>query len=240
MHTEAYSDNTFALCEWLESQTPMKRLDAAGWVVIDDVPQDKMVVETILANLGELQPQYGGEKFWNVLPRKPGKGSSIGDQALPFHTELAEFPEPPEYVALYCIRAADVGGALRLVDVFPLLNSVSQQELEELAQVQVTITCDEEIAALYGKMAFTGPLLSRQRNRLAIRFDPPSDLGSLPACIRAFTARLLEFAEERAITFAQPPGTLMVWNNRRVLHGRTAFQGTDRHLWRCCVANGRL
>lgn len=240
MLTEVHGDNTFHLNDWLNSQAPMDRLQKWGWVVIDEVPVDKVVVETMLANLGDLQPQYGGAKFWDVVPKKPGKGTSIGDRELPFHTELAEFPEPPEYVALYCIRAAAVGGALRLLDISPLLEALSPEEVEELAQASVTITCEEEIARSHGQMSFAAPVLSRQRGRLAVRFDPPINDTSTPVCIRAFTARLLAFAKDRAVAFVQPPGTLAVWDNHRVLHGRTAFQGTDRHLWRCCIIHRRL
>lgn len=235
MATDIPRTHVFSRVDWLNAPAGRARLQKAGWVVIEDVPADKTEVELALAQLGALQPQYGDLMFWDVMPKSPGKGTSIGDRELSFHTELAEFADPPRYVALYCIRPAASGGALRLLDLRPMLEALPQAHISALLLEPVTVYCEDEIARLHGNRAFAAPVLSWRDGQLAVRYDPPQIDASTPDALRDFADRMLTADELHVVSFVQPAQSLAIWDNWRIAHGRTAFEGTERHLWRCCV-----
>ena len=235
MATDIPRSHVFSRADWLNTPAGMARLQESGWVVIEDVPAAKAEVELALARLGALQPQYSGLTFWDVIPKSPGKGTSIGDRELSFHTELAEFADPPRYVALYCLRPAVSGGALKLLDLRPVLEALSAAKISVLMQEPVTVYCEDEIARAHGNIAFTAPVLSRRDGQLAVRYDPPQIDASTPASLRDFADRILTLGEQHLASFVQQAESLAIWDNWRIVHGRTAFEGTERHLWRCCV-----
>lgn len=230
------STSLFSYESWVCSTQPIDQLKRSCWLRIDGVPADKCSVGQSLARLGLLQPQYGGMTCWDVVPKSPGEGTSIGNKAIDFHTELAEFPAPPRYVALYCLRPAHSGGALRLLDLEPLLNSLRPSLTEALLHDLVTVCCEEAIAEEHGSRRFSAPTLSWRAEGLMVRYDPLSIDGNMPDALRELVDLIREYAAEHAFAFVQPAGSLVIWDNWRVVHGRTAFDGGERHLWRFCIS----
>ncbi len=206
-----------------------------GWVRIDGVPAAKEVVEAILEQLGSLQPQYGGRICWDVIPKCPGQGTSIGNSKIDFHTELAEFPEPPRYVALYCLRPSQKGGALMLLDLRTLIDRLPPALMEALLRDPVTVRCEDAIAEVHGHRAFSAPPLSRRSDALLLRYDPMPSGGTLSEALNELTTLIDEFRPGHLVEFVQPAGSLVIWDNWCVVHGRTAFEGAERHLWRYCI-----
>ncbi len=229
----------FSHLSWMEQSEPYDQLLRIGWIVLEDVSREQDLIEKLLGRLGELQPQYGGIRFWDVVPRKPGEHTSIGDQKIDLHTELAEYPQPPDYVALYCVKQAKRGGALHLLDVQPLLESLTPTEVSDLLETEMTIMCEPSIAEEYGDISISAPILSRVRDHLSVRFDSTFIDSGSPKCVRDFRDRVMALAAEHTVRFVQSGGALVIWDNLRVLHGRSRFNDPDRHLWRCCVAAKR-
>lgn len=213
----------------------LQHLDEVGWVVLYNLAPLEALIEQVLAPLGELVPQYGQKRFWPVETRDAGLGTSLGDAALRLHTELAEFAEPPDYVSLYAERQAEKGGVLELFDTRQLLASLTRQEVDALMSTPLTISAEPPIADRFGAYTYTGPLLLLDSKGLRLRMDQAFvDIDGAPVH-RALRDRLNEAAKGRKTSIRQEPGSLVIWNNRYIVHGRTAFSGGDRRLWRSCI-----
>lgn len=228
-------DSTTQYTDDLSSTIARNLLATKGWIVLRDIPASKPIITAHLSALGRLLPQYRRQTFWLVANQNPGEGTSLGSEDVDFHTELAEFQNPPEYVALYCEKQAQAGGALKLCDLRPLIKSLSSNDLELLMAVEVTVRTEDVIADKYGEFAFTAPILSAEGTNLRIRFDYDFVKDDSPAAAKKFKNQVKQYALDHTIQITQEPGSLVVWDNRFIVHGRTAFLGGERKLWRCCI-----
>jgi alpha-ketoglutarate-dependent taurine dioxygenase len=219
----------------LHDPAALGALARLGWVMLEAVPPLEAQVAELLSPLGTLMPQYGQRKFWAVEARDSGKGTSLGNLALRLHTELAEFESPPDYVALYAERPAAEGGALLLCDVRPFLASLTAPELGTLLTAEMTVKAEGSIADRYGDFSYTGPILSPSPFGLRLRLDQHFIDRNGPPAVRDFRDRLMVYAERTTVEVRQPRASLIIWDNRSVLHGRTAFEDGARRLWRCCI-----
>lgn len=210
-------------------------LTRCGWVMLEAVPPIEDQVAALLSPLGELIPQYGQKKFWMVEARDVGKGTSLGNQELRLHTELAEFEAPADYIALYAEQPAEVGGVLRLCDSRRFMASLPPSELNMLLTTEMTIKAEGQIAEQYGEYSYTGPILSVSPHGLRLRFDQCFIDKNGPEIVRAFRDRLMLYAKDITFEIKQKRASLIIWDNRFMLHGRSAFVGQKRRLWRCCI-----
>ena len=210
-------------------------LSTQGWVLLSNVAAVERQIAEILAPLGPVMPQYGQLPFWRVEARDIGKGTSLGDQELRLHTELAEFETPPRYVALFAEKPAEYGGALRLFDTRKFIAALTPEELKPLLSINMTVRAEDQIAKRYGDYSYTGPILSVTPHGLRLRFDQYyiDDNGSKE--IREFRDRLVEYAEEWIVEIKQPKASLLIWDNHYVVHGRSSFTSSKRRIWRCCI-----
>ncbi len=210
-------------------------LRQSGWVTLKNIAPLEPLIEALLSPIGSLIPQYGQKKFWAVETKEKAQGTSLGDQELRLHTELAEFSEPPEYVALYAEQPANEGGKLRLLDSRPFIASLTEKELNEIFAAEMTIKAEGPIAIRHGEFAYTGPIFSISPHGLQLKFDQCFIDQNAPDIIKSFRDRLLKYAEINSIEIKQKKGTLLIWDNRFILHGRSSFSDSERRLWRCCI-----
>lgn len=219
----------------LNDPESIKELKTRGWVVLNNVAPSQELVEKLLSPIGNLIPQYGQKKFWKVEAKVSGQGTSLGDQMLRLHTELAEFQNPPEYVALYVEDTSAEGGAFRLCDLRPFLTQLDQDDVLFFMNEVMTIKAEGEIARLYGEYSYTAPILSVFEDGLRIRLDQHFIDVNGTDRIKQLRDRIMKYSESNTYEQRLPKGTLVIWDNRFVLHGRTAFSGGLRKLWRCCI-----
>ena len=225
--------------EWLAVSAPLDLLEQYCWVEISDLPPCKSRVQQALERIGQLVPQYGGTLFWDVVPLKTGEKSSIGDREISLHTELAEFQTPPDYMALYCIRASSQGGRLVLFDTRGFIDRLPKARKEALSKIPMRIALENPISDTFGELETNAPVLELEDGRWALRLDQDFiDLKSDPM-IRAFQADLLNEAKSNSVELHQAEGALLIWDNKRILHGRSGFSDLNRHLWRCCIKSSQ-
>jgi len=232
MQTNNYSQTKF---HDLLDPSALSMLRQNGWVLLKNIAPLEQLVEALLTPIGSLMPQYGQKKFWAVEVKDKDQGTSLGDQELRLHTELAEFSDPPEYVALYAEQPANEGGRLRLLDSRPFLASLTANELSDILTTEMTVKAEDPIAIRYGEFSYTGPILNISSHGLRLKFDQCFIDQNASDVIKSFRDRLLEYAVDNSIDIKQEKGTLLIWDNRFILHGRSAFTDSERRLWRCCV-----
>ena len=203
-----------------------------------------------LAHFGRIVPQFNGEETFEVT-LKPGF------EKLPFsqsqneigpHTEAPVYDPPPKYLALHCHRQAQCGGGQTLLaDGFAFYDSLSP-ELKAWA--------DHNDVAFYAS-AMPGTTERRVRHvRLLedvggskrFRFSynqfhfgdvnpSESDLAS-PTEQYAGTpmGRIVQCGEkyfyEHVIPVLIPEGSMLIWDNQRMMHARSKYSDPVRHLTR--------
>lgn len=227
---------------WISASFPvaLPRLKSVllhrGWIGLADVPLDERTILEYLSSLGAIQPQYGGRLIWDVKMAHTGEGTSVGDAAIGWHTELTEFPITPAYVALLCLQQSAEGGELLLLDGRHALRGLSQEMIQSLF-VDPHCTCVEpSISKDFEGMERVSPILfHRADDTLCIRFDEFFAKDSNSPAIVAFRNALHEAAIRYTVKIKQTSSTLLIWDNYRFLHGRNSFSDARRHLWRICI-----
>ena len=86
-------------------------------------------------------PYIGGAAPRTIVPVAAGKdiiftaNESPPDQPIPFHHELAQCPNPPEYVFFFCETAAEQGGQTPIIDSTKVFRFAKEKHPEFIAKV---------------------------------------------------------------------------------------------------------
>jgi|GEM_PF-1903113 len=162
------------------------------------------------------------------VPGHETSNSSIGEFELAPHSDVAAAPDEctPEFLALLGLINEDrAETVLHIVD--EVVCKLPDEHLECLARPEFRFRYPESFR-IPGGPAFSPPrpIIGLRRRRLTIA----SSSSEVIACT-ADGERSLEFF--RALLCGMPghrfpiaPGDLIIFNNRRVLHSRTAFTGS--------------
>jgi hypothetical protein len=214
----------------------MSRLHGPGWAVIDvtdaldaTAPNAGRRVSSVLGTLGRPVRIFAGLPMWKVLrsdpSRPPGSSGGVGAQAP--HLDFVNASQPPDLVALYCLRHDPAGGGASVVSCIDAAAGLSADDLRLLAQ---PIYRDGKVERLEN--------VGRDINPFAVW--NPEDTVRL-----RWTGKLLESTHEPAAAMALArldnalrrdeievtlrPGQLLVVNQRRAVHGRRALgRGQER------------
>lgn len=210
-------------------------LKTHGVVSILGLSPDKPGVTAFLENLGSIYRQYGNNTVWDVVPRFIGADTSVGNEYIPLHTEMNEFSVPPDYVALFCVRNSHNGGLLKLVDSHKLIRRLSETELKKLEDVVLKFRAKKSIEQDYGHIEQQAPILSLDdSNGSTIRFSKNAEVVNDKEVVSWFSEKI----ESLTVTLNRQmkPNELLIWDNARILHGRSKFTDKDRLLWRICLS----
>ena len=214
-----------------------------GFAVLRDVPPERERTEEVAALIGKLRmTNYGIYE----LESKPDPEIS-GDLSvrLKSHTDEPYRVDPPAITFFHVIRQAERGGESTLVDSFRLAELLRERDpgaFEILARVP----------ARFHRSLAEGRLFEYQRT--IIRRDADGDVNGVflldrgmapvdcpPDRVEAFYGalrRLLELIDRRdgEIEIRLEAGEMLVFNNHRLMHGRTAFDASSgRHVRTCHV-----
>jgi hypothetical protein len=196
-----------------------------SWTTIapDQDPTD------ILSSLGPLVPRSRAAPLHDELRpyrRESAPPSSmsalVGTAAQPMHTDAAYWPEPPRYVALYCI---DPGEAPCATHVWSLDFDRLREELPRILTEPIWVTRGG------GSGAFYCTVLDVRDERLRIRFDlccmrlAFTTLPDLQVKIASEVNEALRSYAQKVEVFWQHEAMLIL-DNWRCLHAR----GPGAHL----------
>ncbi len=161
------------------------------------------------------------------------------------HCDLPNREMPPGIQFLHCHRADAEGGDSLLVDGFAAaerLRAEAPEDFERLTRTPVPfrfVDADWDIRWRAPTIALDadGDLAEvRYHDALTAPMDAPfEEMPALYAALRRFTAILRDPALELRLRLG--PGDMIAFHNRRVLHGRGAFDPTTggRKLEGCYV-----
>lgn len=144
-----------------------------------------------------------------------------GSQELGLHTDHGGV----DYIVWECVAQCDDGGVSRLVDTHAVLEKLSEREKQTLQGVYLT-----EHQVFKGD-PHRRPLLRQKDDSYQVYYSfwlLENELNARQTAAAEAFRRGVEEAEEVQIRLE--PGDLLVIDNRRILHGRTAIKGNKNRL----------
>lgn len=232
-HWPAVAAEAGALRDWLAA------VAEDGVALLTDVPCSDGAVEQVIARFGYVrETNYG--RIFDVRSEIDPSNLAYTGLGLQVHTDNPYRDPVPGLQLLHCLASSAEGGDSIVVDGFMAAERLKEADWEAFAWLARTPVPfryagpEVELAAMAPIIALGlegGPVEIRFNNRsLGTPVLAPAAIGPWYAAYRAF-ARLLDSADLQVV-FKLSPGELLIVDNRRILHGRTAYSARagERHL----------
>lgn len=205
-------------------------LSRFGLVFLRNVPQDPDAIKRITTTIAPIQPTFYGETF-DVRAKPNAENVAYTSDYLGLHQDLLYLYDPPQIQILHCLENSCTGGESLFCDadrVGRLLYGFRQQSEAVYALAKCVIS--------YGYDA-NGYLYQQDRKTLGgqsggyvrMWWSPPFESPHGPMLVsQAYIrgAKLLETLlnePEAVYERKMEPGECVLFDNRRVMHGRNAF-----------------
>ncbi|KAL2754857.1 hypothetical protein ACRALDRAFT_2042706 [Sodiomyces alcalophilus JCM 7366] len=244
-----------------EFQRCVVELSLTGLVFIKNVPQTEQAVSDIGLQFGSLQETFYG-RTWDVVSKPQAENVAYTSEYLGLHSDMLYLNGPPKLQFLHCLKNDATGGESLFSDAgraanqlvhfrpavaYPLIkhkigfhydaNGFRYTQNRPVLGFDPSSTYLRYRDFVKGAPADLGPIRS-------VNWSPPFQTPfAMPAdklstqrfrswqMAAAAFQKLLE-GEEYMIRRRLQPGECVVFDNRRILHGRTAFDPASgpRHL----------
>lgn len=215
-----------------------------GVSIVDGLADTIEAGKSIAERVGHLRKTNFGTTF-EVVSKSEPNNLAYTAEALPLHTDLTNQELPPGYQFLHCLANEAKGGGSLFCDGFAVAADLQEDAPEIVDRLASTLVpfrfhdSDTDIRA-------RKPVITRNAagDTIEICFNAhladvldlePSVLPAYYAAYRRFMA--MTRSSEYLINYRLVAGEMVVFDNRRVLHGRDAFEqaGGNRHLHGCYV-----
>lgn len=222
----------------------LERLRDYGFVILTDVTCEREATEKVAAVVGALRmTNYG---IYELISRPTPQLVGDTSVALAPHTDEPYRHNPPGITFFHVLAQSDEGGDSILVDGYHAAQTLRERDPEAFRLLS-TVSAGFHRTLKEGR-AFhaTGPVIRLDREghiegvRLLDRGTAPLDIaeGDVAGYYDALRAFLDYLYDERNHLIVKiEAGQMLVFNNQRLLHGRTAFDATvsHRHVRSCNV-----
>lgn len=215
-----------------------------GCCVVTGMPDDRKAGEALAKRIAYLRETNFGVDFTVVSKPNPNNNAYTALE-LPAHTDLANREMPPGVQFLHCLVSEAPGGESVLVDGFHaalILREEDPTAFDLLSSVPFDYRFHDTEwdvrwrAPVIGLDADGGLREIRYNNALRAPLSIAPDLvRPVYRALRALVAIIRDPGNE--VRFRLAAGEMLVFHNRRVLHGRAAFDpnGGARELRGCYV-----
>lgn len=230
-----------------------RQLSRYGFCIVNSVPVESGMVKTVASRIAPTQQHIYGDVF-DVKSEPNPINIAYSNVGLDPHVDLAYLESPPGLQFLHCLHFDDdvVGGLSTLVDVFEAaerLRSSKPRSFATLCELpntfqKVHYKRDKPVHIVYQRHHV---VVNHLQQVVAVNWSPPfegplslpeSDVDRFYEAYHDFADELDGVIRELGIEFRLEPGQMLSFNNRRALHGRTAFESSSngtRHLQGCYV-----
>lgn len=215
-----------------------------GFIVLHDVPTLPEQILEVAAKFGYLKETNFG-KYFEVYSKPSANDLAYRSVRLGPHTDNPYRDPVPGIQLLHCIVNETTGGLSTLVDSLSVVERLRQEDPVGhalLRDTPVTFQFIDQGTRLITRR----PMIQTDTDgrTLGVHYSPRLD--SLPLLddesTRSFHRARRRLAElfndpEFELCFKLAPGELMLFDNSRVLHGRTEYDPTEghRHLQGCYI-----
>ena len=220
------------LIKWLEL------LHHTGIAIVKNAPVEEKSAFPLLNRISHVRETFFKTPFEVINIPKPNN-SAYTAHALRNHMDLPWFELPPGYQFLHCLINSADGGDSSGVDGFAVAEHLKNNEREIFdTLVNVPLKFRDMDYTQESHRGFHAPAISLTKDgdfhdiRFSIAtmdvLDCHPDLMEKVYKAHRLFGRLLH-DEKFQINFRLEPGDIYSFNNRRILHGRTAFDPNSGH-----------
>ena len=230
-HDEIISSDE-GLIKWLEL------LHHKGIAIVKNAPVEKKSAFPLLNRISHTRETFFKTPFEVINIPKPNN-SAYTSHALRNHMDLPWFELPPGYQFLHCLVNSAEGGDSSAIDGFAVADYLRKNEKEIFETlVSVPLKFRDKDYTQVSHRSFHAPAISLTKDKdfHDIRFSiatmdtldcHPDSMEKVYKAHHRFGNLLHD--NKFQIKFRLNPGDIYSFNNRRVLHGRTAFDTTSGH-----------
>jgi gamma-butyrobetaine dioxygenase len=231
------------LRDWLQQTA------ATGLSLVDRLEDRIDAGVDVACKIGFLRETNFGMTF-EVVSKPDPNNLAYTAVTLPLHTDLPNQEVPPGFQFLHCLANEAEGGGSLFADGFALAEDLRADDPEAfrlLSEIAIPFRFHDADADIRTH----APVITLGRDgtvseirwnaHIAATFDMPADV--LPAYYRAYrTFMAMTRDPAYQLSFKLKAGEMIVFDNRRVLHGRAAFNPATgfRHLHGCYVDRGEF
>jgi gamma-butyrobetaine dioxygenase len=225
-------DSDQGLIKWLEF------LHYKGIAIVKNTPIEKESAFPALNRISHTRETFFKTPFEVINIPKPNN-SAYSAHALRNHMDLPWFETPPGYQFLHCLINSAEGGDSSAVDGFSVADYLRKNEKEIFETlVSVPLKFKDQDYTQESIRGFHAPAISltKDNDYNDIRFSVatmdaldchPNIMDKVYKAHHRFGNLLHD--DRFQIKFTLNPGDIFSFNNRRVLHGRTAFDPNSGH-----------
>lgn len=205
-----------------------QQISARGYDVLPPIPG--FDADAAARDPWEIATRFFGEPARMVerQPIKPvPKGRSFASNSAftPLHTDSQMFAGvSPHAQLMFCAKAAADGGQTLLLDTHALLTSIRREDPQLFLAL---FTHTRQIPFVFGDVI--GPTVSWRRGCLVFTHSPMRVEDEIGRALQGF------WAKASVVEIAVPDGHILVVDNHRMLHGRSAFTDESRRFTRLLV-----
>ena len=232
-----------ALTNWMHDTA------ITGLTIVENLQDNISAGVEIAKRIGFLRRTNFGTTF-EVINKPDPNNLAYTSVALPLHTDLPNQEVPPGYQFLHCLANEAVGGASLFADGFSMAEDLRTEDPEAFR-----LLCDISIPFRFhdgdADIQVHKPVITlddlgkvieiRYNAHLAGIFDMDSKV--MPSYYRAYRAYMSKTRDPRyGLKLKLKAGEMVVFDNRRILHGRDSFDPSTgfRHLHGCYVDRGEF
>ncbi|XP_011176989.1 gamma-butyrobetaine dioxygenase isoform X1 [Zeugodacus cucurbitae] len=226
------------LLAWLES------LAIQGFSRIKNSPHDLTVARQLADRIGYIKRTTYGEEF-EVKSKDNARNYAYLMTPLPLHTDMPYYEYKAGINILHCyVQSQSQGGSNLMTDGFYIAEKL-RKEFPKLFEILVKTPVDWYDIGKDGGMSFhniwRAPTICLDVDGRYHRINENSTkrdshftvpLEQVAPWYEAYD-KFIELAYAEAVNFKTNPGDVFVFNNLRMLHGRTAYEDSPtnkRHL----------
>lgn len=234
--------------DWMAGSKPMAaallNLEQWGLVVVKGVPNSQDAVKDIANKIGALESTFYGET-WDVVSKPNAENVAYTDEYLCLHQDLLYMARPPRLQLLHCLQNDCEGGDSLFSD-----GARAAIEFKERHPADYATLARHPVNYKYNRngnyyhashTVFANK--GRVKNRHTVRWAPPFRANAFAGQAVAqyyWLNPAKKFrdnieAPENMLQFRLQPGDCVIFDNTRILHGRTKFNAASgqRHLRGC-------
>lgn len=232
-----------ALKAWMQDTAGL------GLAIVEHLPDNTDAGVELAKRIGFLRRTNFGTTF-EVINKPDPNNLAYTSVALPLHTDLPNQEVPPGYQFLHCLANEAKGGGSLFADGFAMAEDLRAEDPEAFR-----LLCDVSIPFRfhdgYADIRTYKPVITldgagqvteiRYNAHIAGVFDMHADI--MPHYYRAYRAYMSKTRDAKyCLTLKLKAGEMVVFDNRRILHGRDAFDPSTgyRHLHGCYVDRGEF
>jgi alpha-ketoglutarate-dependent taurine dioxygenase len=226
----------------------LNALSQYGLIFIKDIPDSRQMVEQLATRIGPLRNSFYGQT-WDVRNDPKAKNVAYTNQNLGFHMDLLYMTDPPGYQLLHCLKNSCNGGESLFVDAHSAARDLDPSSWFVLSQSEVPYHYNHEdhYYRTTRPVIEVAQQVNMRRNQLIkhINYSPPfqgpfdvdkeqgkkwaQNTQRLVKALKKFTKNIEE--PSRIFELKLNPGECVIFENRRVLHARRAFDTTSGERW---------